>query len=189
MFFSSSTMLLSGFSLSLSLSLPPLSWSSWLSLLLFQCESLQLSGPPGHPGYNGTQGPAGPFGLSGVQGPRGPSGFNGIQGPLGLGASSCVFNTLSSTGMAANSIAQQEITATEPDVIWVEDCESCLILTKNVLLKIALRHISTWDNIYRSKELSKCRKASLKVIKLSYYFLAIGRIDWRIKANFLSFKF
>ena len=86
-------------------------------MLLFQCESLQLSGPPGHPGYNGTQGPAGPFGLSGVQGPRGPSGFNGIQGPLGLGASSCVFKTLSSTGMAANSIAQQEITATETDVI------------------------------------------------------------------------
>ena len=86
-------------------------------MLLFQCESLQLSGLPGHLGYNGTQGPAGPFELSGVQGPRGPSGFNGIQGPLGLGASSCVFKTLSSTGMAANSIAQQEITATEPDVI------------------------------------------------------------------------
>ena len=86
-------------------------------MLLFQCESLQLSGPPGHAGYNGTQGPAGPFELFGVQGPRGPSGFNGIQGPLGLGASSCVFKTLSSTGMAANSIAQQEITATEPDVI------------------------------------------------------------------------
>ena len=54
-------------------------------MLLFQCESLQLSGPPGHPGYNGTQGPAGPFGLSGVQGPRGPSGFNGIRAHLDSG--------------------------------------------------------------------------------------------------------
>ena len=31
------------------------------------------------------------------------------------------------------------------------------------------------DNIYRSKELSKYRKASLKVIKLIYYLLAMGK--------------
>ena len=64
------------------------------------------AGPPGPPGYNGTQGPAGPSGLPGVQGLRGPSGFNGTQGPPGPGASSCVFKTLTSTGTAANPIAQ-----------------------------------------------------------------------------------
>ena len=93
-------------------------------MLLLQCESLQLSGPPGPPGYNGTQGPAGSSGLPGVQGLRGPSGFNGTQSPSGPGAGSCVFKTLTSTGMAANSIAQQEITATEPNVSLVEDCDS-----------------------------------------------------------------
>ena len=31
------------------------------------------------------------------------------------------------------------------------------------------------DNIYRSKEFSKYLKASLKVIKLIHYFLAIGK--------------
>nr|XP_058965168.1 collectin-12-like [Pocillopora verrucosa] len=72
-----------------------------------------LAGPPGPPGFNGTQGPAGRSGLPGVQGLRGPSGFNGTQGPPGPGTSSCVFKTLSSTGMAVNSIAQQEIVATE----------------------------------------------------------------------------
>nr|XP_058943548.1 macrophage scavenger receptor types I and II-like isoform X1 [Pocillopora verrucosa] len=71
------------------------------------------AGPPGPPGYNGTQGPAGPSGLPGFQGLRGPSGFNGTQGPPGPGAISCVFKTLSSLGMSAASIAQQEITATE----------------------------------------------------------------------------
>ena len=80
-------------------------------------------GPPGPPGYNGTQGPAGPSGLPGVQGLRGPSGVNGTQGPPGPGASSCVFKTLTSTGMAAGSIAQQETTATEQNVSLVEDCE------------------------------------------------------------------
>ena len=104
-------------------------------MLLLQCESLQLPGPPGPPGYNGTQGPAGSSGLPGVQGLRGPSGFNGTQGPSGSGAGSCVFKTLTSTGMAANSIAQQEITATEPNVSLVEDCESCLILTKKYTIE------------------------------------------------------
>ncbi|RMX59021.1 hypothetical protein pdam_00025423 [Pocillopora damicornis] len=66
-------------------------------------------------GYNGTKGPAGPFGLPGVQGLRGPSGYNGTQGPPGPGASSCVFKTLLSPGMAASSITRQEITATEPN--------------------------------------------------------------------------
>ncbi|CAH3044127.1 unnamed protein product [Pocillopora meandrina] len=73
------------------------------------------SGPPGPPGYNGTQDHAGPPGIPGVQGLRGPSGFNGTQGPPGPGASSCVFKTLTSTGTAASSIAQQETTATEPN--------------------------------------------------------------------------
>ena len=104
-------------------------------MLLLQCQSLQLSGPPGPPGYNGTQGPAGSSGLPGVQGLRGPSGFNGTQGPTGSGAGSCVFKTLTSTGMAANSIAQQETTATEPNVSLVEDCESCLILTKKYTIE------------------------------------------------------
>nr|XP_058943434.1 collagen alpha-1(XVII) chain-like [Pocillopora verrucosa] len=72
-------------------------------------------GRAGPPGYNGTQGPAGPSGPPGVQGLRGPSGYNGTQGPPGPGASSCVFKTLSSPGMAASSIARQEITATEPN--------------------------------------------------------------------------
>nr|XP_058943457.1 macrophage receptor MARCO-like [Pocillopora verrucosa] len=72
-------------------------------------------GPAGPPGYNGTKGPAGPFGLPGVQGLRGPSGYNGTQGPPGPGASSCVFKTLLSPGMAASSISRQEITATEPN--------------------------------------------------------------------------
>ena len=104
-------------------------------MLLLQCESLQLSGPPGPPGYNGTQGPAGSSGLPGVQGLRGPSGFNGTQGPSGAGTGSCVFKTLTSTGMAANSIAQQETTATEPNVSLVEDCASCLILTKKYTIE------------------------------------------------------
>ena len=60
-----------------------------------------------------------------------------------------------------------------------------LVLANLILLKITLRHINTQDNIYQAKELSKCRKASLKVIKLSCYFLAIGRI---VLDNFLSFK-
>ena len=64
------------------------------------------AGPLGPPGYNGTQGHAGPPGIPGVQGLRGPSGFNGTQGPPGPGASSCVFKTLTSTGTAANPIAQ-----------------------------------------------------------------------------------
>ena len=104
-------------------------------MLLLQCESLQLSGPPGPPGYNGTQGPAGSSGLPGVQGLRGPSGFNGTQGPSGSGAGSCVFKTFTSTGMAANSIARQETTATEPNVSLVEDCESFLILTKKYTIE------------------------------------------------------
>ena len=57
---------------------------------------------------------------------------------------------------------------------------------KNVLLKSALRHINTWDNIYRSKELSNCRTASLRVIKLSYYFLTIDRIDFELKSKLIS---
>ena len=131
--------------------------------------------PPRPPGYNGTQGPAGPSGLPGFQGLRGPSGFNGTQGPPGPGAISCVFKTLSSLGMRASSISQQEITATEQNVCWVEDCESwfCLILFDSdkkitILLKITLRNIDTYDNIYWSKELSNCSKASLKVRKLSH---------------------
>ena len=31
------------------------------------------------------------------------------------------------------------------------------------------------DNIYRSKELSKYRKASVKVVKFIYYFIAVGK--------------
>ena len=73
-------------------------------------------GPPGPPGYNGTQGPAGPPGLPGFQGLRGPSGFNGTLGPPGPGAISYVFKTLSSLGMRASPISQQEIAATEQNV-------------------------------------------------------------------------
>ena len=62
--------------------------------------------PPGSPGYNATQGHAGPPAIPGVQGLRGPSGFNGTKGQPGPGASSCVFKTLTSTGTAANPIAQ-----------------------------------------------------------------------------------
>ena len=75
-----------------------------------------LAGPAGPPGYNGTQGPAGPSGQRGPQGPRGPSGYNGTQGLPGPGASSCDFKTLSSSGMAANSIAKQDIIAKEQNV-------------------------------------------------------------------------
>ena len=131
--------------------------------------------PPRPPGYNGTQGPAGPSGLPGFQGLRGPSGFNGTQVPPGSGASSCVFKTLYNPGMQASSFSQQEITATEQNVCWVEDCESwlCLIVFDSdkkitILLKITLQNIDTYENIYWSKELSKCSKASLKVRKLSH---------------------
>ena len=84
--------------------------------------------------------------------------------------------------MAANSIAQQEITATEPNVSLVEYCEKEIYYCKrNILLQIALRHINTGDNVYQSKELSKRRKASPWAIKLSYYSLTIGRIDFENK--------
>ena len=99
----------------------------------------------------------------------------GTQVPPGSGASSCVFKTLSNPGMQASSFSQQEITATEQNVCWVEDCESwlCLILFDSdkkitILLKITLQNIDTNENIYWSKELSKCSKASLKVRKLSH---------------------
>ncbi|CAH3044129.1 unnamed protein product [Pocillopora meandrina] len=84
--------------------------------------STSIRGPPGVNGTNGDTGPAGPpgyngtkgdIGLAGPAGPPGPPGFNGTQDPAGRSGLPGFLWTLSSTGVAASSITQQEIVATE----------------------------------------------------------------------------
>ena len=140
-------------------------------------SSTSIIGPPGVNGTN--RGPAGPLG---------PPGYNGTQGPSGPGASSCVFKTLSSRGMVASSFTREQISAIEPNVSWGEDCKSCLILKKkkkkNLLSKITLAHVNTYDKIYRSRELSKVVKLHLNSANIVFIFS--HRLHWFWESKLIS---